>query len=173
MTRASKSGQLMDDQDKVGLAQARSLNHTITTIEGGVNYPAWKGGAGSGHRDLSGRQRCVGARPVCADSIVVTELHQLTGPRMRKLIGAVDWVALWMHRIGGLLLILILILILMMWIVVVDVASRALFSISDGQLDRTFLGGIELVSFGLLLCIFFALPPRCWACAACWSRPVT
>jgi len=40
---AVKTGQLMDEQDKVGLAQAKELGHTITTIEGGVENPAWKG----------------------------------------------------------------------------------------------------------------------------------
>ncbi len=71
---------------------------------------------------------------------------------MRMLYKAVDSVALWMHRMSGLLL------ISMMAIVVVDVATRALFDVSDGHWDLTFLGGIELVSFGLLLCILFSLP---------------
>lgn len=69
---------------------------------------------------------------------------------MRILCKAVDSVALWMHRLSGLLL------ILMMTVVVADVATRALFTISGGGLDLTFLGGIELVSFGLLFCILFA-----------------
>ncbi|MEH6826083.1 MAG: TRAP transporter small permease subunit [Motiliproteus sp.] len=71
---------------------------------------------------------------------------------MRMLTQVVDSIALWMHRLSGLLL------ILMMAVVVVDVATRSLYAISDGRVDLTFLGGIELVSFGLLFCILFALP---------------
>ncbi len=71
---------------------------------------------------------------------------------MRLFSNTVDSMAHWMHRVSGLLL------ILMMTLVVVDVATRTLFSVSSGEFDLTFLGGIELVSFGLLFCILFSLP---------------
>ncbi len=40
---ATQSGTLMDQQDRLGLAQAKEQGHTIYTVEGGVNNPAWKG----------------------------------------------------------------------------------------------------------------------------------
>ncbi len=40
---AVKSGQFMDEEDKIGLAKVKALGQNITTIEGGVNNPAWKG----------------------------------------------------------------------------------------------------------------------------------
>jgi TRAP-type C4-dicarboxylate transport system substrate-binding protein len=43
LTWAIKSGQLMDEQDVAGLAQAKVQGHTIIAVEGGVNNPAWKG----------------------------------------------------------------------------------------------------------------------------------
>lgn len=39
---ATRSGQLMDEQDKIGMAEARALKHNIISVEGGVNHPAWK-----------------------------------------------------------------------------------------------------------------------------------
>lgn len=46
----------------------------------------------------------------------------------------------------------------MMMIVLVDVLTRALFSVTSGFLDLTFVGGIELVKYSLLFSIMYALP---------------
>lgn len=43
MEWATRVGRVMDEQDKTGRAQAVAQNHSIITIEGGVNNPAWKG----------------------------------------------------------------------------------------------------------------------------------
>ncbi len=71
---------------------------------------------------------------------------------MNWLVKAVDVVALILYRISGLLL------ICMMLTVVVDVAARSLFALTDGSVDLTFVGGIELVKFGLLFSMLFAFP---------------
>ena len=42
--------------------------------------------------------------------------------------------------------------------VLLDVATRALFGASDGAIDLTLRGGVELVSYGLLFMVLFALP---------------
>jgi len=57
-----------------------------------------------------------------------------------------------MYRISG------VILISVMFIVLADVVTRGVFAASEGALDYTFRGGIELVSYGLLFLILFALP---------------
>ena len=57
-----------------------------------------------------------------------------------------------MYRISGVLLIAV------MFIVLGDVVTRGLFAASGGTLDYTFRGGIELVSYGLLFLVLFALP---------------
>lgn len=46
----------------------------------------------------------------------------------------------------------------MMMIVLLDVITRALFRLTEGGIDLTFLGGIELVKFTLLFSILYALP---------------
>jgi len=46
----------------------------------------------------------------------------------------------------------------MMFIVLSDVVTRALFRLTDGRFDFTFIGGIELVRFALLFAILYALP---------------
>ncbi|WP_029134127.1 TRAP transporter small permease [Sedimenticola selenatireducens] len=71
---------------------------------------------------------------------------------MRVLFNTIDSIAHWMHRVSGLLL------ILMMAVVVVDVSTRTIFSLSEGGFDLTFRGGIELVSLGLLYCILLSMP---------------
>jgi TRAP-type mannitol/chloroaromatic compound transport system permease small subunit len=71
---------------------------------------------------------------------------------MKWLINAIDALALILYRISGLLL------ILMMLSVVADVASRSLFALTQGSLDLTFVGGIELVRYGLLFAMLFAFP---------------
>lgn len=50
------------------------------------------------------------------------------------------------------------ILILMMFITLADVLSRGAFEATGGKLDVTFIGGVELIKFGLLFMILFALP---------------
>lgn len=64
----------------------------------------------------------------------------------------VDYIAKVMFSISGMLL------IAMMLIIIVDVISRAVFGITKGKVDFTFLGGIELVSYSLLFMILFCLP---------------
>jgi len=71
---------------------------------------------------------------------------------MIALIKAVDAVARILYRIAGVLL------ILMMLTVVADVGARSLFAVTDGGVDLTFVGGIELVKFGLLFAMVFAFP---------------
>lgn len=57
-----------------------------------------------------------------------------------------------MHVISG------FVLISMMFITLADVIARALFSLTDGTFDLTFIGGVELIKYGLLIVVFFALP---------------
>ena len=57
-----------------------------------------------------------------------------------------------MYRISGVLLITV------MFIVLGDVVTRGLFAATEGALDFTFRGGVELVSYGLLFLVLFALP---------------
>lgn len=57
-----------------------------------------------------------------------------------------------MHVISG------VILVSMMFITLADVLSRALFKATDGSVDLTFIGGVELIKYGLLLMVVFALP---------------
>lgn len=71
---------------------------------------------------------------------------------MKWLINAIDTVAIILYRISGLLL------VLMMLSVVVDVATRSLFAMTEGSVDLTFVGGIELVKYGLLFSMLFAFP---------------
>lgn len=58
----------------------------------------------------------------------------------------------------AMLLVAALMVAAMMLIVLVDVISRALFELTSGGLDITFIGGIELVRFALLFAILYALP---------------
>jgi TRAP-type C4-dicarboxylate transport system permease small subunit len=46
----------------------------------------------------------------------------------------------------------------MMLVVLAEVSTRALFGFTDGGIDFTFTGGIELVRFTLLFTILYALP---------------
>lgn len=57
-----------------------------------------------------------------------------------------------MHWIGGVFL------ISMMVSTLLDVVTRGLFSLTDGAIDLTFIGGVELVRFALLLTVLFILP---------------
>ncbi|GGB94825.1 hypothetical protein GCM10011352_21150 [Marinobacterium zhoushanense] len=71
---------------------------------------------------------------------------------MKPITRLVDAVSSYMQLVSGLLL------VSMMVTVLADVTSRALFRMTDGSLDITFIGGIELVKFGLLFTVLFALP---------------
>jgi TRAP-type C4-dicarboxylate transport system permease small subunit len=57
-----------------------------------------------------------------------------------------------MHLLGGMFL------ITMMVITLFDVFTRGLFSMTDGAVDLTILGGIELVKYSLLFTVLFILP---------------
>ncbi|MCK9534388.1 MAG: TRAP transporter small permease [Pseudomonas sp.] len=63
-----------------------------------------------------------------------------------------DSIAMLMYRLSGLLI------FVMMMLIVTDVVARLLFSLSDGNIDITFTGGIELVNFTLLFSMLFAFP---------------
>lgn len=57
-----------------------------------------------------------------------------------------------MHVVSGFFL------IAMMVTVLLDVITRSLFGMTEGSLDLTFIGGVEIVSYSLLFTILFALP---------------
>lgn len=50
------------------------------------------------------------------------------------------------------------ILVSMMFVTLGDVISRAVFEMTSGTIDFTFIGGVELIKYGLLLTVLFALP---------------
>jgi TRAP-type C4-dicarboxylate transport system permease small subunit len=57
-----------------------------------------------------------------------------------------------MHLLSG------LVLIAMMFVTLADVVARFVFDVTDGQVDFTFIGGVELIKYGLLIVVFFVLP---------------
>jgi TRAP-type C4-dicarboxylate transport system permease small subunit len=57
-----------------------------------------------------------------------------------------------MHLLGGVFL------ITMMVVTLFDVFTRGLFTITNGSVDWTILGGIELVKYSLLFTVLFILP---------------
>jgi len=71
---------------------------------------------------------------------------------MKRLTLLVERVSLYMQLLSGVLI------VSMMVTVLADVTTRALFRMTDGGLDITFIGGIELVKYGLLFTVLFALP---------------
>lgn len=71
---------------------------------------------------------------------------------MKVISSLVDYLAKVMYSISGMLL------ITMMLVIISDVISRAVFGMTDGKVDFTFLGGVELVSYSLLFMILFSLP---------------
>ena len=71
---------------------------------------------------------------------------------MRPIMEAVRRLALGMHVLSGMLL------IGMMVTVLLDVISRGVFGASGGDIDFTFQGGVEIVSYGLLFTVVFTLP---------------
>jgi TRAP-type mannitol/chloroaromatic compound transport system permease small subunit len=71
---------------------------------------------------------------------------------MKQVARLIDAVADLMQLLSGVLI------VAMMVTVLLDVTTRALFGLTDGGLDLTFIGGVELIKFGLLFTILFALP---------------
>jgi TRAP-type C4-dicarboxylate transport system permease small subunit len=57
-----------------------------------------------------------------------------------------------MHLISGVLL------ISMMFTTMIDVMSRSVFNLSNGAIDFTFIGGIEITKYALLIVVYFSLP---------------
>lgn len=57
-----------------------------------------------------------------------------------------------MHIMSG------FVLISMMCITMSDIITRMLLKWTDGYVDFTFIGGVELVKYGLLILVLFALP---------------
>ncbi|QUN06247.1 TRAP transporter small permease [Shewanella yunxiaonensis] len=49
-------------------------------------------------------------------------------------------------------------LVSMMVVTLMDVVTRKLFEWTAGSVDFTFIGGIELIKYGLLITVFFCLP---------------
>lgn len=71
---------------------------------------------------------------------------------MNALMKWVERLAYVMHVVAGILL------VSLMLTTMADVLTRLLFNLSDGSLDLTFFGGIEIVSYTLLFSILFSLP---------------
>ncbi len=71
---------------------------------------------------------------------------------MRHLVAAIHHLAQAMHVVSGVLL------VLMVMTVLLEVLSRFVFGVTEGAVNVTIPGGVELVSFGLLFMILFALP---------------
>lgn len=71
---------------------------------------------------------------------------------MKNIMNAASSIAFVMHILSGVLL------VSMMFTIIADVISRAVYRASDGSIDFTFFGGIELVSYGLLYMILFSFP---------------
>ena len=69
-----------------------------------------------------------------------------------RLSGAVRGLALAMHWASGAFLIVMILAVL------ADVISRSLFGATRGGVDLTFRGSFEIVSYGLLFMVLFALP---------------
>ncbi|WP_275722647.1 TRAP transporter small permease [Vibrio furnissii] len=49
-------------------------------------------------------------------------------------------------------------LIGMMLVTLLDVVTRTLYGLSDGGIELTFVGGVELIKYGLLFTVLFTLP---------------
>lgn len=71
---------------------------------------------------------------------------------MRHAINAAHRLAHAMHVLSGVFL------VVMMAAVLLDVVSRTLFGLTGGKVDFTFRGAVEVVSYGLLYMVLFALP---------------
>ncbi len=57
-----------------------------------------------------------------------------------------------MHVCSGVLL------IGMMLVTLLDVVTRTIYGLSDGGISLTFIGGVELIKYGLLFTVLFTLP---------------
>lgn len=64
----------------------------------------------------------------------------------------INRIAYAMHTCSGVLL------IGMMLVTLVDVVTRTLYGLSDGGIAFTFIGGVELIKYGLLFTVLFTLP---------------
>lgn len=75
---------------------------------------------------------------------------------MRRLLAGLDraiaGLSAWLGRLAAFLL------MAMIAVVLADIASRTLFRLTEGALDLTFRGGVELVGLGLLFTLLCALP---------------
>ncbi|MGB0748842.1 MAG: TRAP transporter small permease [Magnetospiraceae bacterium] len=71
---------------------------------------------------------------------------------MKPLMTAAHRLAHAMHVVSGALL------ILMVLTVLVDIITRTVFGATEGAVDLTFPGSVEIVSFGLLYMVLFSLP---------------
>lgn len=68
---------------------------------------------------------------------------------LKKIINSVSHT---MHIISGALL------IGMMTVTLLDVVTRTLYGLTDGEIALTFVGGVELIKYGLLFTVLFTLP---------------
>lgn len=64
----------------------------------------------------------------------------------------INRVAYTMHICSGILL------IGMMLVTLIDVVTRTIYGLTDGSIALTFIGGVELIKYGLLFTILFTLP---------------
>ncbi|WP_417792502.1 TRAP transporter small permease [Stutzerimonas xanthomarina] len=71
---------------------------------------------------------------------------------MTALRNLINQIANAMHMLSGVLL------ISMMLVTLIDVLTRTLYGLSDGAIALTFIGGVELIKYGLLFTILFTLP---------------
>ncbi|PSW22226.1 TRAP transporter small permease [Photobacterium sanctipauli] len=71
---------------------------------------------------------------------------------MKGFVSLVNRCAYGLHLVSG------AILVSMMFITLSDVITRAVFNFTGGNIDFTFIGGVELIKYGLLFAILFTLP---------------
>jgi TRAP-type C4-dicarboxylate transport system permease small subunit len=71
---------------------------------------------------------------------------------MKYLFVTIEKLAFFMHLLAGALL------VSMMLVTMADVLTRFIFKVSDGSLDFTFYGGIEIIGYSLLFMVLFSLP---------------
>ncbi|TYL46792.1 TRAP transporter small permease [Marinomonas sp. IMCC 4694] len=71
---------------------------------------------------------------------------------MKAMARIIERIAYGMHLLGGFFL------IAMMVVTLLDVLTRGLFTLTEGAIDFTILGGIELVKYSLLFTVLFILP---------------
>ncbi len=71
---------------------------------------------------------------------------------MKFLFRLAEQLSHYMHIISGFLLVGMMVTVLM------EVISRAVFGATSGNIDFTFIGGVEIVSYCLLFSVLFALP---------------